>query len=96
TVEREANYYVGLFFKSINNPDSSIIYFEKSLQVSLDLDKDETSGFQINTILYLGMMHDAMNQREKAKEYYNRVLDLRTYGSSKDLAKQYLEKPFKN
>ena len=96
TVEREANYYVGLFFKSINNPDSSIIYFEKSLQVSLDLDKDETSGFQINTVLYLGMMYDAINQREKAKEFYNRVLDLRTYGSSKDLAKQYLEKPFKN
>jgi hypothetical protein len=94
--EREADYYVGLFYKSINAPDSSIIYFEKSLQVSLELDKDETSGFQVNTVLYLGMMHDAINQREKAKEYYNRVLDLKEFGSSKNMAKQYLEKPFKN
>ncbi|MDP3149631.1 MAG: tetratricopeptide repeat protein [Ignavibacteria bacterium] len=96
TVEREANYYVGLFFKSINNPDSSIIYFEKSLQLSSELDKEETSGFQINTVLYLGMMYDALNQRDKAKEYYNRVLDMREYGSSRSMAKQYLEKPFKN
>lgn len=96
TVEREANYYVGLFFKSINNPDSSIIYFEKSLQLSSELDKDVTSGFQINTVLYLGMMYDALNQREKAKEYYNRVLDMKEYGSSRSMAKQYLEKPFKN
>lgn len=96
TVEREANYYVGLFFKSINNPDSSIMYFEKSMQISLQLDKDETSGFQINTVLYLGMMNDALNQRDKARGYYNRVLEMKEYGTSKDMAKQYLGKPFKN
>jgi len=95
-VEREGDYYLGLFYKSTNKPDSSIIYFEKSLQVSLELDKNEISGFQINSVLYLGMMHDAINQRDKAVKYYNQILDLREYGSSRELAKQYLEKPFKN
>ncbi|PIW98938.1 MAG: hypothetical protein COZ80_07980 [Ignavibacteria bacterium CG_4_8_14_3_um_filter_37_9] len=95
-VEREAAYYVGLFYKSINASDSSILYFEKSLNISVEIDKDETSGFQINTVLYLGMMHDALNHRGKALEYYNQVLDLREYGSSRDLARQYLKSAFKN
>jgi len=93
---REAEYYLGLFYKGINNPDSSIVHFEKSLTASLKLDKDETSGFQINTVLYLGMMSDAINKRENAVAYYNRVLDLKEFGSSRELAKQYLQTPFRN
>jgi len=95
SAEREANYYLGLYYKTTSKPDSSIIYFEKSLTVSLGLDKDETSGFQINSVLYLGMMNDAINKRDQAVSYYKKVLDLKEYGTSKELAKQYLEKPFK-
>jgi len=95
-VEREADYYLGLYYKTISKSDSSIIFFDKSLQISMLLDKDETSGFQINSVLYLGMMNDALNKRDKAIEFYNRVLDLKECGSSKELAKQYLQTPFKN
>jgi len=94
--EREAVYYLGLYYKTANKADSAIFWFEKSLHTSLELDKDETSGFQINTVLYLGMMYDAINQREKAVSCYNQILDLKEFGSSKELAKQYLEKPFRN
>jgi len=93
--EREAEYYLGLFYKNVNAPDSALPHFEKSLQLSLQIDKDETSGFQINTELYLGMMYDALNERDKAVKKYNTVLELKEFGSSREMAKKYLEQPFR-
>jgi tetratricopeptide (TPR) repeat protein len=93
---REASYYVGVEYKDMNKPDSAIIFLEQSKIVSLTLDKEEVSGFYINTILYLGMMNDLLGNRDKAVEYYEEVLEVKEYGASKTFAKQYLEKPYSN
>jgi hypothetical protein len=45
-------------------------------------------------VLYIGMMNDALGNRQKAVEYYHRVLDLKEYSQSRQYARGYLEKPF--
>lgn len=94
-VEREATYYIGLHYRNIGNFDSAKVYFELSENLSLKLDKKRESGFLINTVLYLGMIYDVFGERSKARKYYERVLDMREFGQSHVMAKQYLETPFR-
>lgn len=93
--EREAVYYVAVQYKHIFNLDSAKIYFQRCTDLSKDVDKKEASGFQVNSILYLGMINDIQGNRSKAEEYYNILLDIRDYGNSHNLAKQYLATPYK-
>lgn len=93
--DREANYYIGLYYKNIQKADSSIYHFTICEQKSVELDKNTESGFLINTRLYLGMMYDALGKRDEAVKYYNKILAMRNYGNSHDFAKEYLSKPYK-
>lgn len=93
--KREAAYYLGLYYKNNFIADSALAYFEMSEKISVKIDEKEPSGFLINTVLYVGMMNDLLGKREKAIEYYNKVLDMREFGSSKTFANKYLEIPFK-
>ena len=92
---READYYIGAYAKNEKKLDSAIIFLQKCVDLSIQIDKKEDSGFQINALLYLGMINDVQGNRGKAKEYYNRLLDMKDYGSSRSLAKQYLQTPYK-
>lgn len=93
--KREAAYYAGLYKRNISQPDSALVYFEECERLSRQLDKKEPSGFLINTVLYLGMMNDAVGNRDKAVEYYNETLRMKEYGSSHQFARQYLETPYR-
>ncbi len=93
---REATYYIGLEYKDRNNPDSSKIFFEECVKTSLKIDTEKESGFLINSVLYLGMVNDLLDNRDEAIKYYKQVLDMKEYGQSKVLAKQYLDKPYTN
>lgn len=92
--KREATYYVALEYKNTNELDSSENYFNKCLEYSKEIDKDEESGFWINSVLYLGMLNDQMGNRDKALEYYNQILDMKEYGGSRSLAKKYIAAPY--
>jgi tetratricopeptide (TPR) repeat protein len=92
---REANYYIGVEARNEKKLDSARIYFEKCAGLSRQVDKNEESGFLINSILYLGMINDVQGNRDKAKDYYTKLLDMKEYGNSHSLAKQYLDKPYK-
>ncbi|MBM4172483.1 MAG: tetratricopeptide repeat protein [Ignavibacteria bacterium] len=92
--KREASYYIGMDFKQKNIADSAAYYFEKSEKLSREIDKKEASGFLINTVLYLGMLYDQLNQRDKAIKYYNEVLQLKERNDSHDLARRYLKTPY--
>ena len=92
---READYYIGVDEKNKKKLDSAKIFLQKCVDISRLIDKDEDSGFQINAVLFLGMINDVLGNREKAKEYYTRLLDMKEYGSSRSLAKQYLQNPYK-
>jgi hypothetical protein len=93
--EREAYYYVGVEARNEKKLDSAKIFFQKCADLSRQVDKNEDSGFLINSMLFLGMINDMQGYRDKAVELYNKLLDLIDYGSSHNLAKQYLGKPYK-
>jgi tetratricopeptide (TPR) repeat protein len=92
---REAFYYLGDNFNKKNMLDSARVYFEKSEKLSWQLDKSKPSGFLQNLVLYLGMIYDQQGQRDKAIQYYNKVLDMKERGNSHTAAKQYLKTPYK-
>lgn len=93
--KREAAYYVGLQYQNINRLDSSKYFFNQCAELSKKIEKDdEASGFLINSYLYLGMINDQLGNRDDAVEYYKNLLDMKEYGKSHSLAKQYLEKPY--
>ncbi len=91
-VKREANYYVGYNYRNLGKYDSAQVYFEKCMNYSLKLDKDEASGFLINSTLYLGTIKEMGKEYAAAKMYYEKVLDMREFGNSHSLAESYLER----
>lgn len=91
-VIREAAYYVGVDFRNRNIPDSAKIFFRKVVDISEKIDREEESGFQINSVLYLAMLHEQAGENAEARKYYEKLLEMREYGSSHSFAKEYLDK----
>ena len=94
--KREVSYYIGLQYRNTNQLDSAKYFFEMCANLSKEIDTKEESGFWINSYLYLGMISDQLNERNKAVEYYEKILDMREYINSHELAEKYLKEPFKN
>ena len=93
-VKREASYYVGFQFRNYGKLDSAKHYFRMCVELSKQIDKKEASGFIINSYLYLGMINDQQGKRQKAVEYYKKLLEMREYQHSHFLAKKYLKKAY--
>ena len=93
-VKREAAYYIAYQFRNVSQIDSAKYYFKICAQNSWKVDKDEASGFLINSYLYLGMIEDLEGKRENAKKYYKELLDMKEYGTSHELANKYLKNPY--
>lgn len=91
---REAYYYLAMDYKKKIHTDSSRVYFEMCEDISRKLDKDEETGFLINSSLYLGNIYDEMGLRNLAVQKYKEVLDYREYNQSHTLAEKYLKNPF--
>ncbi|OGU52435.1 MAG: hypothetical protein A2006_12840 [Ignavibacteria bacterium GWC2_35_8] len=94
--KREASYYIGLQHRNTNQLDSARHFFEMCADISKEIDKKEESGFWVNAYLYLGKINDQLGNRDKAVEYYEKLLEMREYLNSRELAKKYLTEPFKN
>ena len=92
SVIREASYYIAYNFRSVAMYDSAEVYFNKCIELSLRIDKDEESGFLINATLYLGMIKEFKKEYYAARMYYEKVLDMREFGNSHNLAETYLER----
>ena len=91
-VKREAVYYIGFYYRSLKQYDSAQVYFEKCVDYSRKVDKDEASGYMINSTLYLGMIKEMNEEYIAAKMYYEKILDMREFGNSHKLAEEYLER----
>jgi tetratricopeptide (TPR) repeat protein len=91
-VKREAFYYIAYKFNNQGEYDSAFVYFKKCIDDSKKVDIDEESGFLVNATLYSGVIKDVQGDYEKAKEYYEEVLDMREYANSHTLAELYLDK----
>ncbi len=42
------------------------------------------------------MLNDILGNRGKAIDYYEAILDMKEYGRSRALAKEYIKTPFRN
>lgn len=94
-IKREAEYYSGVYYKQNDSLAPAETHFLNCDSLSRILDKDEESGFLVNTILYLGELNDLKGEREKAIKYYEEVLDLDEYRDSYEKAEKHLETPYK-
>lgn len=92
--KREAAYYLGVYYRNNSKADSALFYFEQCEALSRKVEKSKQSGFLINAVLYCGMMNDALGRRERAVEYYNKVLAMNDYASSRQQASMYLQTPY--
>ena len=94
--KREASYYIGLQYRNEGKLDSAKFYFQMCADISKEIDTKEESGFWINAYLYLGMINDQLGNRKDAVAYYEKLLEMREYINSHELAEKYLKEPFKD
>ncbi|MDD8018751.1 MAG: DUF3808 domain-containing protein [Bacteroidota bacterium] len=92
--KREALYYLGLCEMNNKHFDESLKYLYQCDELSRVLDKKEQSGFMTMTNLKIGMIYDAQMKREFAVKQYQKVLDLKKFESSHELAQKYLKTPY--
>ena len=94
-IKREAEYYAGVYYKQNDSLALAETHFLYCDSLSRMVDKDEETGFLVNTILYLGELNDLKGKREKAIKYYEEVLDLDEFRDSHEKAEKYIETPYK-
>jgi hypothetical protein len=95
SVEREAIYYMGMYHMAMNNLDVVLQYFYRCDELCRDLDKKKNSGFMVMTNLKVGMIFDMQNKRNYAVMQYEKVLDMDSYETAQETAKNYLKNPYK-
>lgn len=91
---REASYYIADKYWQKAEFDKAIKYFKECSDLSYSFDQED-DGFNVVSLLQLGKIYDVLGEREKAKQYYEEVLDLGEYNNSHEKVERYLEKPFK-
>lgn len=94
SVAREATYYIGLALLYRQDYNTSLKYFQKSLEGSKIIDNKPT-GFLSYTLIKIGNNYDAMGNRSEAIKYYKQAYDLPDFNDSKKIAKRYLDTPYK-
>jgi tetratricopeptide (TPR) repeat protein len=91
---REATYYLGLCAMNRAAFGEAIRSMLQCENLSRQLDGKDDSGFRILANLKLGMLYDLRAQRDSATLQYQRVLKLKEYQQSHELAKRYLKTPY--
>ncbi len=91
---REAEYYVAQYLFNNNYLEEALDHYSSVLEYSEKIGSDVQSGFVILATLRKGMIYDAMDEREKALEYYRKVRSMDDYQGSRTLADRYIESPY--
>jgi len=89
---REAMYYIGLALMRNGELNEALKYFKKSEEGSLILDKDEESGFLINTIIYIANIYERLNNKKEAINYYKKALKFKDYENSHSKARESIKR----
>lgn len=83
---RESNYYVAVHLKNEQLLDSSKYHFQKCIEISNEIDKNEDSGFKINSTIYLAQISEEKKDIKSSINYYRKVLEMRNWNNSHQLA----------
>lgn len=94
SVEREAEYYLGMYDLTMNNYDSALKHFYRCDDLSRKLDEDGASGFMVQANIKIGNIYDLQQKRNLAVQQYHKVLDMKEYKDSHTLAQGLMKSPF--
>ena len=89
---RESHYYVAVHLKNEQLLDSSKYHFQKCLDISNQIDKEEDSGFKINSTIYLAQIYEEQNDINSSLDYYRKVLKMRNWNNSHQLAEVNIQR----
>jgi tetratricopeptide (TPR) repeat protein len=93
-MEREAEYYLGLYQMNKGRFDDALPHFYRCDELCRLLDKETASGFMAMANLKVGMIYDKQSKRDLAIEQYKKVLQYADYLESHKFAEQYLKAPY--
>ncbi len=93
-VEREAEYYLGMYDLNVGAHESALKHFLRCDELSRTLDQDGPSGFMVLANLKMGNIYDALARRDLALLQYRKVLKMKEFKDSHELAEQYIKTPF--
>lgn len=93
---REAAYYIGFYHMVKRDYPAAKKYFVECDRLSRKIDKDGPSGYMVLANLKMGQVFDLMNQRKYAMKQYDKVLDMKEFRNSHELAEKYLASPYRN
>lgn len=93
-VEREAEYYLGTSEMAFGRPDEALAHLYRCDELCRMLDTKEPSGFMAMANLKIGNIYDTQGKRDLALEQYNKVLGIKDYRGSHDLAETFLKNPY--
>jgi hypothetical protein len=94
-VEREAEYYLGLYAMNVNALESALKHFFRCDELSRKIDKDGPSGFMVLANIKVGNIYDAMAKRDLAVASYKKVLAMKEYKDSHSQAQNFINAPFR-
>jgi tetratricopeptide (TPR) repeat protein len=94
TVEREAQYFLGLCDMNDANYDAALGHLYRADELSRGVDRREQSGFMVMINLKIGLIYDMQKKRDLAVSQYNKVLKMSDYQDAHKQAEQYLKQPY--
>jgi len=94
SVLREADYYISLSLLKLVRLEELEQYINECEIISDKIDSEDTS-FKVYTYLMQGMKNDMLDNRSKAIEYYEKVLNSKEFGNSHTEAKRFIKDSYK-
>ena len=91
-VKREATYYIGYYYRNLNQLDSALTYFKKCAEYASKIKNELDSGFLINATLFAAMIYESQEKYSDAKRTYEKVLKMNDFGNSHKVAEASLER----
>ena len=91
STKREALYYLAVYAMNAGRYDDALRQFYRCDEVSRAIDKNGESGFMVMTNLKIGFIYDLQLKRELALQQYNKVLGMKKFDNSYDLAEMYIK-----
>jgi tetratricopeptide (TPR) repeat protein len=94
-LRREALYYLGSSSLRLGKPDDAISYYQQSVDLSKQIEKDKDTPELVFSTLGIGMAHDMKGNRPEAIKYYDFVLNLKEIDNSRQLAQTFKDNGYK-
>ncbi len=94
---REAMHFLGQaqLYLPNGNLDSALNYLYNADLLSRKITPTEPEWYLAKEELMMGQAYDALGKRDKAIEFYKRVMEIKDISNSHSLAQTYLAKPYK-